>query len=147
MFIKSRNYDGCIQRVRIDVGTLVGLEKDDEAFITMKEIPTMQMMDLKDAYADGEKALMEYFRSLMPAIITNHSFYVTEQRKMTGEELTELVFESIELTQKVIGSYTEAAFFTRAQRTGGRSPLSAQKCSKEDTAPSSTGSTGAGSAG
>ena len=22
MFIKSRNYDGCIQRVRIDVGTL-----------------------------------------------------------------------------------------------------------------------------
>jgi hypothetical protein len=147
MFIKSRNYGSCIQKVRIEVGLASGLEKDDEAFITLREIPTIQMMELKDAYEKGEKELMGFFRELLPAIIVDHNFYVTEQLRMTGAELRDLVFDSLELTQKVIGGYTEAAFFTRAQRTGGSSHPSAPKSSAEDTAPSCTGSTGAGSAG
>lgn len=48
MFIKTRNYDKCIQKVRIEVGTLVGLEKDDEAFILLKELPTLEMLRLKE---------------------------------------------------------------------------------------------------
>lgn len=147
MFIKAKNYDRCIQRVRIEVGTMVGLEKDDEAFITLREIPTIQMMELKEAYEKGEKQLMCYFRELLPVITVDHNFYVTEQKKMSPSELTDLVFQSIGLTQKIIGSYTEAAFFTRAQRTGDSSHPSAQKSSKEDTAPSFTGSTDTGLSG
>lgn len=145
MFIKSRNYDACIQRVRIDVGTLVGLEKDDEAFITLKELPTIDMLRLKDAAEKGEKESLSFFKESLPAIIADHNFYETEQKRMDGVAVTNLVFESLDLTLKVINEYTRSAFFTRARRTDGRSPASAQKSSMEDTTPSSSGSTEGGS--
>lgn len=110
MFIKSRNYDKCIQKVRIEVGTIVGLEKDDEAYIELREIPTIEMMELKEAYEKGETVLMCFFKNLLPAIIVDHNFYETEQRKMDGKAVAGLVFESLDLTQKVIGAYTNASF-------------------------------------
>ena len=36
MFVKTRNYDKAIQKVRIVAGTYVGLEKDDQAFLILK---------------------------------------------------------------------------------------------------------------
>lgn len=144
MFIKTKNYDKCIQKVRIEVGTLVGLEKDDEAYIELREIPTLEMIQLKEAYEKGEKALMEFFKDLLPLIIVDHNFYETEQKKMDGKAVAALVFESLDLTQKVIGAYTNASFFTRAQKSGERSLPSAQKSSMEDTAQSSSGNTVAG---
>jgi hypothetical protein len=146
MFIKSRNYDKCIQKVRIEVGTNVGLEKDEEAFIELKEIPTLEMMELKEAYEKGEKALMAFFKDLLPRIITDHNFYETEQKKMSPEALASLVFESLDLTQKVIGAYTNAAFFTRAQRSADKSHPSVPKSSVADSAQNSTENTGTGSA-
>lgn len=145
MFIKTKNYDKCIQKVRIEIGTLVGLEKDNEAFITLKEIPTIQMMELKESYEKGEKALMNFFKNLLPSIISEHNFYETEQKKMSSSDLASLIFESIELTQKVINTYTNASFFTRQQRKGGKLLPSAVKSSMEDTAPNSTKNTGIGS--
>jgi len=120
MFIKTKNYEKCIQKVRIEIGTLVGLEKDDEAFITLKEIPTIQMMELKESYEKGEKELMNFFKNLLPSIIAEHNFYETEQKKMSNSDLASLIFESIELTQKVINTYTNASFFTHQQRKGDK---------------------------
>ena len=145
MFIKTKNYEKCIQKVRIEIGTLVGLEKDDEAFITLKEIPTIQMMELKESYEKGEKELMNFFKNLLPSIIAEHNFYETEQKKMSNSNLASLVFESIELTQKVINTYTNASFFTRQQRKGSKSLPSAVKSSMEDTAKNSTENMGVGS--
>ena len=145
MFIKSKNYDKCIQKVRIEVGTLVGLEKDDEAFITLKELPTIDMLRLKDAAEKGEKESLSFFKEILPTIIADHNFYETEQKRMDGVAVTALVFESLDLTLKVINEYTKSAFFTRARRKDGRSPASAQRSSAEDTTPSSSGSMDAGS--
>lgn len=144
MFIKTKNYEKCIQKVRIEIGTLVGLEKDDEAFITLKEIPTIQMMELKESYEKGEKELMNFFKNLLPSIIAEHNFYETEQKKMSNSDVANLVFESIDLTQKVINTYTKASFFTRQQRNVDKSLPSAVKYSMEDTAPNSTENTGNG---
>lgn len=144
MFIKNKNYDTCIQRVRIEVGALVGLEKNDEAYLTLREIPTIEMMELKEAYEKSEKDLMKFFRNLLPVVIVDHNFYETEQKKMTPKDVSALIFESLELTQKVISDYTNAAFFTRAQKNGDTSIPSALKSSQDGTAPSSTGSTATG---
>ena len=49
MFARERDYSTFLQTVRIDVGTLVGLEKDEEAYVILKELPTLEMLRLTDA--------------------------------------------------------------------------------------------------
>ena len=116
MFVRNKNYDNAIQKVRIDVGTLVGLEKDDEAYVVLKELPTSEMLRLKDASDGGESAIMDFFKSVLPKIITDHNFYETEQKKMTNEAVTEFIFEKLELSSKVISGYSNAAFFTQMSK-------------------------------
>ncbi len=148
MFSRKRNYDNCIQKVRLDVGTLVGLQKDDEAYITLRELPTLEMLRLKEASEHGEKETLEVFRELLPSIVADHNFYEDEDGKvkMKDTDLASLVFESVDLTLKVVRGYTEAAFFTRRRKDGDSSPASAGRSSTEDGAGSSTGNTDTGSA-
>lgn len=115
MFIKSKNYEHCIQRVRIDVGAQVGLSKDDEAFIVLKEIPTIDVLKLRDASNKDEVQALEFFRELLPSVIVDHNFYETEQEKMKPKALASLIFESLDLTQKILSEYLNATFFTQAQ--------------------------------
>ena len=112
MFIRNKNYDNCIQKVRVDVGTYVGLDKDDEAFITLRELPTFEMLGLKDAYDKGEEEIIRYIKEILPALIVDHNFYEDEKTKMTNEALSNLIFEKVDLANKVIREYTSAAFFT-----------------------------------
>ena len=116
MFVRNKNYDNAIQKVRIDVGTLVGLEKDDEAYVVLKELPTSEMLNLKNASENGELAIMDFFKSVLPKIITDHNFYETEQQKMTNEAVVNLIFEKLELSNKIITSYSNAAFFTQMSK-------------------------------
>lgn len=120
MFVRNKNYDNAIQKVRIEVGTLVGLEKDDEAYIVLKELPTSEMLALKKASEEGEDKIMEFFKAVLPKIMADHNFYETEQKKMTNDAVAELVFEKLELTNKVISSYSNAAFFTQLSKNADK---------------------------
>lgn len=120
MYIQSQNYDKYIQKVRINVGTYVGLEKDEDAFVTLKEMPTMDMMKLRKVYSQDETEVMNFFKEVLPRIIVDHNFYETEQKKMTTDKLTNLIFESIELSSKVMGDYSSASFFTHKKKTGSK---------------------------
>ena len=42
MFARERDYSAFLQTVRIDVGTLVGLKTDEDAYIVLKELPTLE---------------------------------------------------------------------------------------------------------
>ena len=147
MFIKAKNYDKCIQKVRIEVGSLVGLEKDDEAYILLKELPTLQMLTLKDSAEKGESETLSLLKELLPSILVDHNFYEDEnaQKKMRNEEVANLIFESLDLTVKVVQEYTHAGFFSPAQKNGGKLPPSVQKSSMAEEAPSFLGTTGTGS--
>lgn len=147
MFIKTKHYENCIQKVRIEVGTLVGLKADDEAFIVLKELPTLEMLKLKEASEQGENETLTLLRDLLPSILVDHNFYEDEnaQKKMKNQEVATLIFESLDLTVKVVNEYTHAAFFSRTDTSGARSRPSAQKSSTDDEAPSSTASTATGS--
>ncbi|PKL19936.1 MAG: hypothetical protein CVV48_15455 [Spirochaetae bacterium HGW-Spirochaetae-4] len=147
MFIKTKHYDNCIQKVRIEVGTLVGLEADDEAYIVLKELPTLEMLRLKEASEQGENQTLTLLRDLLPSILVDHNFYedADAKKKMDNREVASLVFESLDLTVKVVNEYTHAAFFSRADASGARSRPSAARSSTDDVAPSSTASTATGS--
>lgn len=113
MFIRNKNYDKCIQKVRIEVGTLVGLDKDEEAFITLRELPTFEMIGLKEASDKGEESTLKYIKDILPSLIVDHNFYEDEKTKMSDNALSDLIFERVDLANKVISDYTNAAFFTR----------------------------------
>ena len=147
MFIKTKHCDTCIQKVRIEVGTLVGLEADDEAYIVLKELPTLEMLRLKEASEQGENQTLTLLRDLLPSILVDHNFYedADAKKKMDNREVASLVFESLDLTVKVVNEYTHAGFFSRANTSADRSRPSAARSSTEEEAQSSTASTLTGS--
>ncbi len=147
MFIKQKHWDACIQKVRVEVGTLVGLDSDSEAFLTLRELPTMQMLRLKDVADQGEEQTLGLLHELLPIIIVDHNFYEDEaaKHKMTNQDVADLIFESLDLTVKVVNEYTQASFFTQAQRKGAKLPHSVQKSLTEGTPENSTESTDDGS--
>lgn len=120
MFIKSKNYENCVQRVKIEVGLEAGLNDKTEAYITLKELPTLEMLRLKEATEKSEEETLKLFKELLPLIITDHNFYEDEkgEKKMSNEELSELIFDSITLTMKIVEDYTSASFFTPARKRG-----------------------------
>ena len=117
MFIQKRDYGAFLQSVRVNVGKEVGLESDEDAYLVLRELPTLEMMELRDAYGKGQKELLVFFRDVLPRIIIEHNFYETEDRKMSNEALSALIFERMDLSGKVIGEYSSASFFTRQKKS------------------------------
>lgn len=111
MFIKANNYDSAIQKVKIEVGTLVGLEEDAEAFIILKEMSTTNTMKLRESVINDKNTIINFFYDVLPSIIVDHNFYETEQKKMTNEALRDFIFEKIDLSTKILNEYSKSAFF------------------------------------
>ena len=117
MFVQKRDYGAFLQTVRVNVGKEVGLYNDEDAYIVLRELPTLEMMELRDAYGKGQKELLVFFRDVLPKIIVEHNFYETEEKMMTDDALSSLVFERMDLSGKVIGEYSSASFFTRQKKS------------------------------
>ena len=78
------------------------------------------MLKLKDASEKSENDILILFRELLPLILIEHNFYEDEkaQKKMSEKDVTAIIFDSLDLTVKVVDSYTKASFFTRAEKIG-----------------------------
>ncbi len=120
MFIRQKAYDNAIQKVRIEFGTLIGLEQDKEAFVLLKELPTMEMMQLNEAQGKGHSELLKYFKEVLPHIIVDHNLYETEEKKMTNEAVTGFIFEKLDVTSKIVSDYATCGFFTRTNKAEGK---------------------------
>ena len=116
MFIQKRDYGAFLQSVRVNVGKEVGLEKEEDAYLVLRELPTLEMLELRDAYEKGQKELLVFFKTVLPKIIIEHNFYETDEKKMSVDALANLIFERMDLSGKVIGEYSTAAFFTRQSK-------------------------------
>jgi len=116
-FVREKAYQNAIQKVRVEFGTLIGQDKDEDAYVLLKELPTLEMMQLNEAHEKGNVALMEFFHEVLPHIIVDHNLYETESKKMTDKAVTDFIFEKLDLTSKVVAEYASAAFFTRLSKT------------------------------
>ncbi len=116
MFIQKRDYGAFLQSVRVNVGKEVGLSKDEDAYLVLRELPTLEMLELRDAYEKGQKELLVFFKDVLSKIIIEHNFYETEDKKMDNDAISRLIFERMDLSGKVIGEYSTAAFFTRQSK-------------------------------
>jgi hypothetical protein len=120
MFVRAKDYENYIVKVRIDIGLELGLENEADAFIELKELPTRETMRMKEIYAKGEVALLEYFEEILPVCVLNHNLYETEEKKMSNEEVTKLIFEKSILATKVIGEFIDKVFFIQAKAKGAK---------------------------
>ena len=118
MYRKDLNYNNSLRKVKIEFGTLLGLEKDEEAYVTLKELDTMTTLKLKDVSQTGnQNDIMEFFKEVLPKIIVAHNLYENETKLMNYKEVVDLIYEKLELTSKVMSEYTSAMF--RPVRQGG----------------------------
>lgn len=120
MYIKSKSYDNALRKVKIEFGTLIGLEEDQEAYVTLKELSTMETLNLKEVSQTGDQnSMMAYFKQVLPKIIVAHNLYETENTIMTPEAVADFIFEKLELTSKVMAEYTKAMFRVKPKGTDG----------------------------
>lgn len=119
-YVRNKSYDNAIQKVRVDFGTLIGLETDEDAYVVLKELPTMEMMQLNEAHDKGQKELLVFFKDVIPQIIVDHNLYETETEKMSNEAVAAFIYEKLDVTSKVIGEYASASFFTQQRGEGVR---------------------------
>ena len=119
-YVRNKAYKNAIQKIKVEFGTLIGLEKDEDAFVVLKELPTMEMIQLNEAHEKGKKELLEFFESVLPKIIVEHNLYETETAKMSNEDVATFIYEKLDLTGKIIGDYASASFFTQGNVEGGK---------------------------
>ena len=109
MYIKNKNYDNALRKVRIEIGKLIGLETDAEAYLVLKEMDTLTTLKMKGLTDDTDK-LIEFFKDVLPSLIVEHNFYETEDKKMTHKDVANFIFEKLEVSTKVVEEYSSAIF-------------------------------------
>lgn len=109
MYIKKNDYDKALRKVKIEFGTLVGLDTDAEAFLELKELDTLTTLKLR-SLADKQDEVIAYFKEILPSIIVDHNLYETEDKKMSNKDVASFIFEKLELSTKVMTEYTKAIF-------------------------------------
>ena len=119
-YVRNKAYKNAIQKIRVDFGTIIGQEKDEDAYIVLKELPTMEMMQLKEAHEKGQKELLGFFKEVLPQIIVEHNLYETETQKMKNSDVAAFIYEKLDLTGKIIGEYASASFFTPPNGKDGK---------------------------
>jgi hypothetical protein len=133
MYIKKANYDNALRRVKIEFGTLIGLDEDKEAYVTLKELDTMTILKFKDVSQSGNQSdLMEFFKGVLPKIIVTHNLYETETKLMSNEDVANFIYEKLELTTKVMSGYTSYMFRSDKSGTDG------DKVNQQDAVPETT---------
>jgi hypothetical protein len=120
MYRKDLNYSNSLRKVKIEFGTLLGLERDEEAYVTLRELDTMTILKLKDVSQTGnQNDVMEFFKEVLPKIIVTHNLYETETKIMTNQAVTDFIYEKLDLTSKIIGGYTAAMFHPKRNGADG----------------------------
>lgn len=116
MYYKNKSYNNALQKVTINFGKLIGEKEDEDAYIVLKELPTMETLELKEAQEKGELELMKYFKHVLPSIIVDHNLWESDEKKMSNEDVISFVFEKLDLTTKVISEYTDGVFTSRLNK-------------------------------
>ena len=119
-FYKDKHYANAIQKVRIDLGSIFGLEKDDEVHILLREPSEVESISFKKELTADEVKGVEFFKSILPGLIVDHDFFEDETKKMSNEDVAELVFSKSEAADHVLETYTNAVFRSRLNKKEGK---------------------------
>lgn len=114
MFVREKHYDNAIQKVKIQLGTKLGLESDEDAYVTFREPSEKEVLLLKVAKDDADR--LDAFQKVFEESLVAHNFYETESIKMENKAVIELLFEKMDTTEKLIADYSNEVFRSRMRQ-------------------------------
>ena len=112
MYVHSKDHDSAVQSIRIEFGKMLGQDKDEDAWIELKELPAMELVKFNNIVKKDIDEALEYFQKILPRIIRKHNLMMTEDKEMTNKEVTDLLFEKFFIVSDIIEKYTHASFFS-----------------------------------
>ena len=117
-FIREKHYDNAIQKIRINLGKELGLDKEDEAHVLFREPTEKEVLKIRVAKDDLER--VDAFKEIFEAGIIDHDFYEKENVRMEDKAVIALLFEKMDTTDKLITEYSNAVFRSRMSEAEGK---------------------------
>lgn len=108
MYQRNKKPYGGLETVKINVGLILGEEKDEDAFIVMKE-PKVEM-SLIIKREKGTDSTASLFLNMLDDLIIDHNLMETETEKMTNKDVAELARSKTKLGLHLLTEYTKALF-------------------------------------
>ena len=108
MFQRNKKPYGGLETVKINVGLILGEEKDEDAFIVLKE-PKVEMT-LLIKKEKGTDSTANLFLNMLDDLIIDHNLMETETEKMTNSDVAELARSKTKLGLHLLTEYTQALF-------------------------------------
>jgi len=106
LYLANKNSD-FISKKRFDIGTWFDMAPE-EVQVTMKEPTTLQYLKIQEVWTKhDETEIIQSFYELFPELIVDHSFYQTENKKMTNQEVADLLFGKFEAITDIMKMYYE----------------------------------------
>jgi len=130
MFV--RNQGKYIQEMKLEIGNLLGEEKNDEVYVVLREPKTEWMLKFTKCGEDDTTEQIAVFKELLPKIILKHNLTEDGEKLLSVDEVTEVLFDSLETTQYIMQEYFSAPFFTQQKRTESQLRASALTSSKAE---------------
>lgn len=108
-----------IRQVKVYVGAELGLDSEKDAFVELKEIPTLSYMELaklrskfggtsEEESVDLQVTLFTFFYEHFNEIFLDSNIMVDDKTPATSEQVREVIFSSLRLTTKIIGEYANS---------------------------------------
>jgi len=116
-------------RIRINIGQFFECEKDDEAYVVLRE-PTYAESQL---VGEDDKMANEKFLELLPALLIDHNFEKDAGGAATAKEVVEVLKESVSALVYVVKTWKESLPLTKM--TAGNSDKSQGSSSKTVFSP------------
>jgi predicted nuclease of restriction endonuclease-like (RecB) superfamily len=96
-----------ISKKRFDIGTWFD-QAPEEVQVTMKEPTTLQYLKIREVWKkQDEVEIIQSFYELFPELVVDHSFYVSESKKMSNQEVADLLFGKFEAITDLMKLYYE----------------------------------------
>lgn len=119
-YVNKRDRGNAIIKVKIEFGTKLNCEKDEDAIITLREPTELEVLKWKEAHEDGTYAAMAQFKDLLNEMTISHNLMEDDEtgEKMTNEAVIDLIYSKTELAEYILRKWSEAVFHSPQNRNG-----------------------------
>jgi len=115
MFVKAKDYERFLIKVKINLGQFFD-KADDDVFVVLREMDTFNTLKLNEQLRESELATFMAFKEILPELIVDHNFYADEKTKMNNTEVVDLLFSKTKVATKIIKDYLDATFQLSEQK-------------------------------
>lgn len=119
-YVNKRDRENAIIKVKIEFGTQLNCEHDEDATITLREPTELEVLKWREAHQEGDYAAMAQFKELITDMTISHNLMEDENEKMTNEAVIDLIFSKTGLAEFVLQKWTDAVFRSPQNRKEGK---------------------------